>query len=953
VSSSRGVWIFDPIQETYQQLQLPPDLIDKSYGQMIEYPKDQLIIGSFDVGMISWDLKTQKLQERFTKKKATAGSLTVNSVYSLFADSRENLWIGLFHGANKINLSIDHFKIYENVGHENDLRNYTLVVYGDPNGGVWSNTMRGIYYRPTLNDEAVHIYGGTIEKNQYRRVGNFSMDKAGKVWFGIGRQGVFRYDVSTGETLIVKGLSEMSTANNIRIYCDNVDTDIVWVTSDRGLCRYDQKREKSTWYHPKDDVPDLANSPIELVEQFGQDKLVVSHKTSLLIFDKLRGTFTRHPVPRTKIASSKYIVALAGEGESVWAATGNSLYNYHSQNDSFQIFTPEEGLGDGTILSFERDGKGKFWFGQNGITKYDSERNSHQNFTISHRVEALIYGSSGKSAEGHLLFPAVEGILAFKPENIVFDTVSPKVVIRKVLINNESAKTNHTHEHVDSLTLTWDDKIITFEYAGLKFNKAKGLQYKIKLDGFDDDWRPVGRKRDATYTNLDPGAYRFQVIAANADGYWSKEAATVNILILPPYWKTKWFSFLCLLLLSGIVFGVVRNYLYSLRLSKEKAIAEQNTRYKSLFLANMSHEIRTPMNTIVGMNELMLDTQMTPRQQEFSRIIDLSSKNLLVIVNDILDHAKIESGKYTFVASPFRIHDVVDQLRSDLESRALEKDLSFKINLDSVPTFLNGDTVRLKQILTNLLTNAIKFTDEGAIILNVTNQSSSESEVSLLFEVRDTGSGISEKGKQLVFESFERELHRGTKNTPGAGLGLSIAKNLVEQQGGRIWFESPPDKKGASFFVHLTYPVVPEGEPVVSPELNRIHSDKTFAFLIVEDSIFNQLLLRELLLKRFPNSIVEVADNGQEAVKQVEAKFYDLVFMDIKMPVMDGFKATEQIRSLKPTSKSKTIIVAVTASAVSSEMKEYEQAGMDGAISKPIQSTELYEIIGTLLKDQL
>lgn len=949
VSTSRGIWIFDPEQRTYQQLQLPPDLIDKSYSQMIEYPEGKLVIGSFDVGLISWDLKEKKLLDRFSKKEAKVGGPTVSSVYSLFDDSRGNLWIGLFHGANKINLSTDHFKVYQNVDNNNDLRNYTLVVHGDPNGGVWSNTMRGIYFRPSLEAEAIPVTGAGIEQGLYYRLGNFSMDHSNKMWFGIGRKGVFRYDVSTREVIAITGLADISSSNFIRVYCDNIDSNIVWITCEQGLYRYDQLKKQLIQYQPQKDLPTIGNNTLGVAKQHGNNKIIFASKSSLLVFNKESRVFSQHSIPLTEIATSKNIVALTDEGNSMWVATGNSLYNYNVENDSFQTITPEDGLGQGTILSFQRDNEGNFWFGQNGITKFDPLKKSHQNFTISHRVEGLIFGSSGKSATGQLLYPSVDGILAFKPKQIVFDTVSPKVVIRSIKINNEPVRTNQ----VDSLTLTWDDKIISIGYTGLKFNKSKGLQYKIKLEGFDDDWRAVGSKRDATYTNLDPGTYNFQVLAANADGYWSNEAASLSILILPPYWKTKWFFLLCLLLISGIVFGVIRNYLYSLRLSKEKAIAEQNTRYKSLFLANMSHEIRTPMNTIVGMNELMLDTQMTPRQQEFARIIDQSSKNLLVIVNDILDHAKIESGKYTIVAAPFSVSDVVDQLRSDLEARAIEKDLSFSVNMGTIPPLLNGDSVRLKQILTNLLTNAIKFTNEGGITLNVNNLASSESETTILFEVQDTGSGISEKGKPLVFESFERELHRGTKKIPGAGLGLSIAKNLVEQQGGRIWFDSPSDKIGVSFFVQLTYPIAQQGESVAPPKNSNVYSEKNFEFLVVEDSIFNQLLLRELLLKRFPNAIIDVADNGLEGVNKVEAKTYDLVFMDIKMPVMDGFEAIKQIRALKTKKKSQTTIVAVTASTVSSEMQEYEQADMDGVISKPIQSAELYKKIGALLKNQL
>ncbi|HLP95536.1 MAG TPA: ATP-binding protein [Saprospiraceae bacterium] len=369
---------------------------------------------------------------------------------------------------------------------------------------------------------------------------------------------------------------------------------------------------------------------------------------------------------------------------------------------------------------------------------------------------------------------------------------------------------------------------------------------------------------------------------------------------------------------------------------------EAANRYKSIFLSNMSHEIRTPLNTIIGMSDLLQDTELTPRQQEYTHVVRHASKNLLAVINEILDFSKIEAGKMEIRPEPVDLHELLKQEVNMLSVQAKEKKISLECHIDpSVPRYVLADPTRLNQILLNLLSNAVKFTEKGGVQLRAEAwPGGSAQHPTLQFQVIDTGVGIQEHQLKDIFDPFTQAGEETHLLHSGTGLGLAIAKQLVELQGGQISVQSKPGK-GSVFAFSL--PVQLAEGPVAPPQQPTKPVHEHLRILLVEDNQFNQLLATEVLHKLVLQPQIRIAINGQEAVDAVSEAVFDLIFMDVKMPVMDGFTATRQIRA----KGIQTPVIALTANATAEERDNCLLSGMNDYLSKPLSIHLLEEKINT------
>jgi PAS domain S-box-containing protein len=373
--------------------------------------------------------------------------------------------------------------------------------------------------------------------------------------------------------------------------------------------------------------------------------------------------------------------------------------------------------------------------------------------------------------------------------------------------------------------------------------------------------------------------------------------------------------------------------------------AESAVKAKQQFLSNMSHEIRTPMNAIIGFTKVLLKTNLTAKQKEYLHAIKMSGNALIVLINDILDLAKVDAGKMTFEQTPFKMALSISAMLHIFEQKIQEKNLELVKEYDSkIPEVLVGDPVRLHQIMLNLVSNAVKFTTKGRITVNVRLLEEDKEKVKIEFAISDTGIGIAEDKIKMIFENFQQATSGTSRIFGGTGLGLAIVKQLVETQKGTIIVKSKIDE-GSTFSFKLTFlktnepAVLDTSEEDLGIEINDVR------VLVVEDIALNQLLMKTLL-DDFCFGY-DIAVNGKIAIEKLQSNTYDIILMDLQMPVMNGFEATEHIRKQM---KSKIPIIALTADVTTVDLEKCKAVGMNDYIAKPVDEKLLYSKIVSLVK---
>ena len=687
------------------------------------------------------------------------------------------------------------------------------------------------------------------------------------------------------------------------------------------------------------------------------------------------GRWTRYTAQNGLLSDSTWGVAEAADG-AIWVIYSEPLgvtrLNLADENKlAIKHFTAEEGLSPGKSYFIGGSPNGAIWVGgERGVDAFIDGSWHHFSPEDGLIWEDCDTNSFWADPNGDVWIGTSHGLSFFRvPKK--FPQETPTMLITSVQFGKTSwhffdAPFDNNQKSVP-LKIKYADRSGTIGFAALTSLHEDELRFRYRLKDLEQDWKET-QQREIHYPTVPAGQYTFEVMAQAPGGSWGLPQE-VAIAVDHPWWGTIWFW---LLVAAALLLGlwgswkwrmrwILRQHMrleqeVEMRTAQLKAVnmqletareaAEAANRAKSDFLANVGHEIRTPMNGIVGMTDLAINTDMTEEQREFFSLVKVSADTLMDLINGLLDFSKIESGKLTLDPAPFDLIEVLSVTMKSLAASAQQKglDLRWEIN-DDVPTFLLGDSVRIRQVLVNLVANAIKFTRHGEVVVSVRTFSQNVNGVCLQFSIRDTGIGVPEEKLDLIFAPFEQADRSTTRKYGGTGLGLAICSRLVQLMGGKLWAESKVGTGStfhftACFDAHLT--TFPASAP--SP-LDHAHAPAKgiLQILVAEDNPVNQRLAVALLERMGHRAAV--AENGHKVLEALEKNAFDVVLMDVQMPEMDGLATTAAIRTREKKSGAHIPIIAMTAQAMSTDREQCLSAGMDGYISKPISPAELGRIL--------
>tara|TARA_R110002126_G_scaffold291752_1_gene456833 strand:+ start:649 stop:4656 length:4008 start_codon:yes stop_codon:yes gene_type:complete len=897
-------------------------------------------------------------------------SLSGNAVYEITEIDKNSIWIGTaWNGINIIGLENQNEFLYSDFLGLNPFpvlsvhKTKDLLVFGTDGNGLSAFDLKKNKKYSIENNEIVK-YVQHISSHQK------------KLWFGTFSNGLIKYDIEKKkykQFLKSKDNLKSISFNDVRDLIFD-DADNIWVaTWGGGLNYFDTKKEEFISYQFKEnDSNSLSNNNIVSFEKDEHKIWIATYGGGLNMFDIDTKKFKHFNFLENKLTtiSSNFVFSLLKDSKNyLWIGTsGSGICRMNLEDFSIERF---ELYKYSTVTSIVEDENKDIWFGtKKGILKFDSKTK-----TIV-RPQALSgdfhINSSFKDDENNLYFGGIKGVTKFNPNQLNFNSkkidiylTNFKLFNKKVPITEKGILTANIQVQ-KNIVLENSDNVFTFEYAGLHYPFSDNLEYAIKLENFDKDWRNVEQDRTATFTNLSPGDYIFKVKSREIGASWGIDYTSINIKILKPFWST-WWAIAMYFLFTLTIFLIARKYVIGWgklksSLEFEKLMHEKDNEIYTLkqqFFTNISHEIRTPVTLIISSINRLFEKENIKegRQIKAAHTIRRNSNLLLRLVNELLDVRKLEKNDIKLNVSENEFISYVKGIYLSFSDIALDRNIHYEFKTDLTKSYVWFDKNQLEKVIFNLISNAFKFTnDSGNIEVCV-----EEYDNQVIVLIKDDGIGLSPENQKKIFKRFYQVKYEHSEKNKGFGLGLSIAKEIVELHNAEIKVISKLNK-GSTFEIKLlksnnSFKNILENKnnsndsqqsiDLFQEKLNR-ENQRRKTILIVEDNIEIQDYLKELLEAK--NYTIIQAYNGVEGL-QLVTKFYpNLIISDIMMPEMDGIEFTSKIKANSTTSHI-PIIILTAKTALEDKTIGYNK-GADDYIVKPFDEELLITRIENLLKSR-